>query len=63
MIIFFRKLIFLLYLYPILIFANTGMNSDIFIPENGKVILTVAIEEIGYFPYNYEENGEIKGFS
>jgi polar amino acid transport system substrate-binding protein len=39
------------------------MNSDIFIPESGKVILTVAIEEIGYFPYNYEENGEIKGFS
>lgn len=63
MIIIFRKLIFLLYLCPFLISANTGMNSDTFNPDNGKVILTVAIEEIGYFPYNYEENGEIKGFT
>lgn len=31
--------------------------------EKEKVILTVAIEEGGYFPFNYNENGELKGFS
>lgn len=31
--------------------------------ETNKIVLTVAIEEIGYFPFNYTSNGEIKGFS
>lgn len=31
--------------------------------DNEKIILTVAVEEIGYFPFNYAENGKIKGFS
>jgi polar amino acid transport system substrate-binding protein len=63
MIIVFKKLILLIYLIPLITLANTGMNSDLLNQDNGKVILTVAIEEIGYFPYNYEENGEIKGFT
>ncbi|MFT5295342.1 MAG: polar amino acid transport system substrate-binding protein [Colwellia sp.] len=63
MIIIFKNLIFLLFLCPFLILANTSINPDIFSPKNGRIILTVAIEETGYFPYNYEENGKIKGFT
>ena len=55
----FKKLILLIYLIPLLTLANTGMDSDLLNQGKSKVILTVAIEEIGYFPYNYEENGEI----
>ena len=43
------------------------VNSEIMptqtLSEKEKVILTVAIEEGGYFPFNYNENGELKGFS
>lgn len=31
--------------------------------EKEKIVLTVAIEQIGYSPYNYEDDGEIKGFT
>ena len=63
MIIVFKKLILLISLIPLLSIANSGMDLGLLNQDKGKVILTVAIEEIGYFPYNYEENGEIKGFT
>jgi len=31
--------------------------------EKERVLLTVAIEDVGYYPFNYNENGIIKGFS
>jgi polar amino acid transport system substrate-binding protein len=59
----FIKIIFLLYLFSFSVLANTSLKSVDHLSKKGKVILTVAIEEIGYFPFNYEENGETKGFS
>ena len=59
----FIKIILLLYLLPCLVLAQTSLKSDDYFPVEGKTVLTVAIEEIGYFPFNYEENGETKGFS
>jgi polar amino acid transport system substrate-binding protein len=58
-----KKIIILLYLFSFSIFANTGLKVDGIDSKQERIILTVAIEEIGYFPYNYEENGEIKGFT
>ena len=59
----FIKIIFLLYLFSFSVLANTSLKSVDYLSKKGKIILTVAIEEIGYFPFNYEENGETKGFS
>ena len=57
------KTIFLLYLLPFFVLAETSLKSSDMSPKKDKIILTAAIEEIGYAPYNYEENGEIKGFT
>lgn len=57
------KIIFLLYVFSFSALAHNSLKSEDDLSEKGKVILTVAIEEIGYFPFNYEENGKIKGFS
>ncbi len=43
--------------------AHTSQKTNEYLSENSKTILTVAIEDTGYFPFNYNENGEIKGFS
>lgn len=59
----FITVIFALYIIPMSALAHTHIKADNYQPEKGKKILTVAIEEIGYFPFNYNENGEIKGFS
>ncbi|GHE78148.1 substrate-binding periplasmic protein [Thalassotalea profundi] len=59
----FSKIFFLLYLIPLTVFAQTGLNSDDPPLLNKRIVLTAAFEEIGYFPYSYEENGEIKGFT
>jgi polar amino acid transport system substrate-binding protein len=59
----FIKILFLLSLFSFSVLAHTSLQSDDSQAKKDKVILTVAIEEIGYFPFNYEENGEIKGFS
>lgn len=42
-------------------YANIIANDKSIDKE--KIILTVAVEEIGYFPFNYTENGKVKGFS
>ena len=41
--------------------ANDKVNSSQSSQE--KTVLTVAISEVDYFPYNYYENGKLKGFS
>jgi ABC-type amino acid transport substrate-binding protein len=59
----FIKIIFLLSIASLSASADQDLVSEDIVLENDKTILTVAIEEVGYFPFNYKENGEIKGFS
>lgn len=59
----FIKTILFLTVLPLFVLANTNQQLDDNLLGKNKTILTVAIEEIGYFPFNYTENGEIKGFS
>ncbi len=59
----FIRIIFLLCLIPPSALADTSLKPNKHSSEKNKITLTVAIEEIGYFPFNYEENGDIKGFS
>jgi ABC-type amino acid transport substrate-binding protein len=59
----FIKIILLLYILPLSALAQTGVKSDVQLLGNSKVTLTVAMEQIGYFPFYYTENGETKGFS
>lgn len=58
-----RKIIFFLCLLPSVTFADTSAKSELSLAKKNKKTLTVAIEEIGYFPFNYQENGKTKGFS
>ena len=51
-----------LYISPFATFANMELERQS-TSIGGRKILTVVIEEVGYFPFNYTENGEIKGFS
>ena len=44
-------------------FAHTALDSNEQALSKKKVVLTAAFEEIGYFPYSYEENGHVKGFT
>jgi polar amino acid transport system substrate-binding protein len=57
------KTIILLCLLPFFALAKSNLKPDDLNQEESKTILTVAIEKVGYFPYNYEENGQIKGFT
>lgn len=57
------KIVFLLCLLPFYVLAATSLKSDNYLSEKQKTVLTVAIGQAGYFPFNYKENGEIKGFS
>jgi len=59
----FIKIILLIYVFSFSVLAHTSLQLGDPQAKKNKVILTVAIEEIGYFPFNYEENGERKGFS
>jgi ABC-type amino acid transport substrate-binding protein len=58
-----KKIIILFCLLPFCILANTSLEIGDVSSKQERITLTVAVEEIGYFPYNYEENGEIKGFT
>jgi len=60
---YFIKIMLLLYVFSFSALAHTSLQADDPQVKKNKVMLTVVIEEIGYFPFNYEENGEIKGFS
>lgn len=57
------KIIFLLCVLPLSVFANSSVKSEQSSLGNHKVLLTVAIGGEGYFPYNYIENEQVKGFS
>lgn len=59
----FIRIILLLSLLPCFVLAQTSLKSVDFSTITERTVLTVAIEEIGYFPFNYEENGATKGFS
>jgi len=57
------KKLFFLTILPFFALAPVSGQQEDFYLQKDKVLLTVAIEELGYFPFNYTENGEIKGFS
>ncbi|MDP7592188.1 MAG: transporter substrate-binding domain-containing protein [Litorilituus sp.] len=59
----FIKIIFLLCILPSSVLAHTSSKPSDYLPKKTKVILTVAIDDSGYFPFNYQENGQMKGFS
>lgn len=60
---FFIKIVLLLYVLPFFVLAKTALKPGDYQSVKEKIVLTAAIEEVGYFPFNYNENGEIKGFS
>ncbi len=57
------KVVFLAYfcLFSTHGYTSVGANDNSSLTK--KTILTVAIEETDYFPFNYTENGTVKGFS
>lgn len=57
------KIILLIYLLPLFSLANNSVKVNDNNKEKSKITLTVAIEAVDYFPYNYTEKGKIKGFS
>ena len=57
------KITLLLYFLPLLTLANAKVSTASSILNQNKTILTVAITNKGYFPYNYTENGIRKGFT
>ena len=57
------KLVFLLFTLSLSTLANTNVKSDDSSSDIEKIILKVAVEEVDYFPFNYNDNGEMKGFS
>jgi polar amino acid transport system substrate-binding protein len=59
----FIETILLLYLLPLSVLAQTSEKSDDVISEEKIITLTVAMEDVGYFPFYYTENGDTKGFS
>jgi ABC-type amino acid transport substrate-binding protein len=59
----FIKTIFFLYTIPLFALAEQGEVLDTPLSETNKTIITVATQEIGYFPFYYAEKGKIKGFS
>lgn len=59
----FIKIIFSLYLLPLSVLAQTNVKSDVDESKEERITLTVAMEDIGYFPFYYTENGDTKGFS
>ena len=59
----FIQIVFLLCAVPLFALAQTSLEPNDYPPKNSNVILTVAMQEIGYFPFYYTENGKVKGFS
>ncbi|MFT5294770.1 MAG: polar amino acid transport system substrate-binding protein [Colwellia sp.] len=59
----FIKIIFSLYFLPLSVLAQTNVKSDDGGSKEERITLTVAMEDIGYFPFYYTENGDTKGFS
>jgi len=57
------KKVFLLYLLSFSVLADTNLKPTNHLFDKDKIILTVAISEAGYYPFNYNENGERKGLS
>jgi polar amino acid transport system substrate-binding protein len=57
------RILCFLYLFPLAVNANDSSSLVDTLSKKDKILLTVAIEEVGYFPYNYDDNGTIKGFS
>jgi polar amino acid transport system substrate-binding protein len=57
------KIIFLLYFLPFSVLSRTSVEPDVNHSKKNKITLTVAMEDIGYFPFYYKENGHYKGFS
>lgn len=45
------------------VLANTNINSNKKVERAEKTVLTVALEEQGYYPYYYQKNGDMSGFS
>ena len=58
----FIKIIFSLCLLPLSVLAQANTKLDDGSKEE-RITLTVAMEDIGYFPFYYTENGDTKGFS
>jgi len=57
------NILFLLSVFSMAVLAEPNVATDENLSKNEKIILTVAIEEIGYYPFNYTENAVVKGFS
>ena len=59
------KIIFLFFIYPSSVIAETAAKPKILEPYStvNKITLTVATTEHGSSPYNFEENGSRKGLS
>ena len=59
----FISIVFFFYLSSFSAFADKEIKSDNHLSAQKKITLRVAIEDAGYFPFNYKEDGKIKGFS
>lgn len=59
----FIKIIILLCVYSFSFLAYSSHKSTDSLSKKNRVLLTVTVEEIGYYPYHYDDNGERKGFS
>lgn len=57
------KIIILLWVVPHFAFAERHSTAERSLLTAKKTVLTVAIGKAGYFPFNYREDGDIKGFS
>ena len=57
------NILFLLSIFSVAVLAEPNVAAHENLSKNEKTILTVAIEEIGYYPFNYIENAVVKGFS
>jgi polar amino acid transport system substrate-binding protein len=58
-----KKIAFLLCFLPFFVLAKTSLKPYENLSRKNNITLTVAITEAGYFPYNYNDNGERKGLS
>ncbi|MGJ8679439.1 substrate-binding periplasmic protein [Paraglaciecola sp.] len=58
-----KIIICLVYLISLSVSSNTVISSSSDLQKNNKVILTVAVEDEGYYPYNYELDDKRVGFS
>ena len=59
----FINLVFILCLVPFSVFAYPSETPDNPLSNKKKIPITVAISDVGYYPFSYIENGEVRGFS